>query len=153
MEQTMRSRLHTLFLFTVLALPVAAQEPASPGITRDGIRSFLVEEGFDSPTFVEDYPPFDGETYTSAHVPPGINVDMYGPEEGLTHIEARFRATDDSNEQHWQGLLALKILQMAFPTGSLGKSGLNGSSSRAGTRHWSATAARSKSPARGRPCT
>ncbi len=115
MEQTMRSRLHTLFLFTVLALPVAAQEPASTGITRDGIRSFLVEEGFDSPTFVEDYPPFDGEAYTSAHVPPGINVDMYGPEEGLTYIEARFRATDDSNEQHWQGLLALKILEMAFP--------------------------------------
>ena len=102
-------------LFMVLVLPVAAQEPASIGITRDGIRSFLVEEGFDSPRFVEDYPPFDGETFTSAHVPPGINIDMLGPDEGLTYIEARFQATDDSNEQYWQGLLAIKILELAFP--------------------------------------
>ena len=104
-----------LTVFMALALPVAAQEPASIGVTRDGITSFLVEEGFDSPYFVEDYPPFDGETYTSAQVPPGIDIDMYGPDEGLTYIEARFRATDDSNEQHWQGLLAIKILEMAFP--------------------------------------
>ena len=104
-----------LLLFMALALPVAAQEPASIGITRVGITSFLVEEGFDSPYFVEDYPPFDGEIHTSAHVPPGINVDMYGPDEGLTYIEARFQATDDSNEQYWQSLLAVKILEMAFP--------------------------------------
>ena len=104
----------TVFI-AVLALPVAAQEPASIGITRGGITTFLVEEGFDSPTFIEDYPPVDGETYTSAYVPPGINVDMYGPDGGLTYIEARFRATDDSNEQYWQGLLAIKILEMAFP--------------------------------------
>ena len=104
-----------LLLFMALALPVAAQEPASIGITRAGITSFLVEEGFDSPYFVEDYPPFDGETYTSAHVPPGINIDMFGPDEGLTYIEARFRASDDPNEQYWQGLLAIKILEMAFP--------------------------------------
>ena len=104
-----------LTVFMALALPVAAQEPASIGVTRDGITSLLVEEGFDSPYFVEDYPPFDGETYTSAQVPPGIDIDMYGPDEGLTYIEARFRATDDSNEQYWQGLLVIKILEMAFP--------------------------------------
>lgn len=49
-------------------------------------------------------PPVDGATYTSAHVRPGINIDVYGPDEGLAHIKVMFRATDDSNEQYWQGL-------------------------------------------------
>ena len=94
----MRCQLIAL-VFLVVARPVAAQDPASIGITRDGIRGFLVEEGFDSPYFAEDYPPFDGEIYTSAHVPPGINIDMYGPDEALTYMETRFLATDDSNER------------------------------------------------------
>ena len=56
-----------------------------------------------------------GGTTIGGRSPPGIDIDMYGPDEGLTYIEARFRATDDSNEQYWQGLLAVKILEMAFP--------------------------------------
>ena len=111
----MRFRLLTLFLFMVLALPVSAQGPASTGITRDGIRSFLIEDGFDSPYFVEDYPPFDGEKHTSAHVPPGIDVELYGPDNGLTYVETRFRASDDENERYWQGRLAVQLLEWAFP--------------------------------------
>ena len=106
----------TLFMLCMLVAVTGAfaAQYKSLGIARSEVIGMLVQEGL-NPTF-NKFPDYQGEPVTSATVHnPYLDLEMIGPDNGLTEITLTTKPTTDENETYWQGYVSLWLLGEVFP--------------------------------------